>query len=148
MTAKITLLNDTISMLRQHIDRGTSIAMEDGTMDELVQEAVALVESYRLAASRKVTVLGCYMLIRHAVRKHRDLAMLDNEALTRSILEGDYLYGMLYRLASGRKELMLMQHLTPFYKKLQLALLEGQHPRQLMAELNEMLRVYLNKQCA
>lgn len=148
MKANAKLLDITITMLREHIDAGTAIALEESGKDELLREAVKLLESYRLAASRKMTVLGCYMLIRHAVRKHRELALHDNEALTRSILEGDYLYGLLYRLAASRQELMLMQHLTPFYKKAQLSLLEGQPPHKLLGELNDVLRVYLNKQCA
>ncbi|MNJ60999.1 hypothetical protein D3C77_567660 [compost metagenome] len=142
------LLYETVSMLKQHIDSGTAIVLEKEDEDELLRGIVALLQEYELTKSRKMTVLGCCMLIRMAIKKHRELALHRNDELTRSILDGDYLIGLYYRFATGRKEWKLLTHLAPFHKKMQVALLAGRPVRTVMTELHEEIRIYLNKQCA
>ncbi|MGG1880137.1 hypothetical protein ABDI30_21550 [Paenibacillus cisolokensis] len=138
------LLQDTISMLQQHIDAGTEIELTD--MDGApVQDIANLLNAYELAYSRKMTVLACCMLIHAAITRHKKLAVQDNSNLTRSILDGDYLTGLLYRLAVKRKEWKLLSRLLPFHKRVQLALLKDPSPDRLFRELKHEIDAYLKR---
>jgi hypothetical protein len=148
MATDMKILHDTCCMLQQHIDSGTAIALENELGDEVLCEIVHLLEQYELARSRKMTILGCYILIRVAVKKHKELFVQENEKLIRGILDGDYLFGLHYRLVAVRKEWTLLAHLAPFNKKMQIALLAGRPVRNVMNELYEEIRTYLDKQCA
>lgn len=148
VTTDTRLLGETVAMLRQYIDNETAIAIEAEDSDELLQDVVRLLHMYNLAASRKIHILGCFMLMRQAVCRHRDLALEDNESLTRSILSGDYLFSLYYRLGMKGKEWRLLQHLAPFYKKVQISMFECKAVGPMMRELREELRGYLDKHCA
>ena len=150
MVTDMDLLHDTCIMLQQHINSGTAIALEKelDTDIEVWHDTVHLINQYQLDKSRKMTILGCYILIRIAVRKHRDLFDNENERLVRSILDGDYLFGLHYRFLSFRKEWKLLTHLAPFNKKMQIALIGGRPVLIIMNELHDEIRHYLDKQCA
>ncbi|QNK58696.1 hypothetical protein [Paenibacillus sp. PAMC21692] len=148
MATDMRLLYDTISMLRHHIESDTAITLDAEDADEWMKDMIKLLHMYNITASRKMTLLGCYVLLRLAVRKHRELALHDNAALTRSILEGDYLFGLYYRFGIQRKEWKLLYHLAPFYKKMQISLHEDKPLQPMLTELREELHTYLEKHCA
>lgn len=148
MTTDMNLLYETIAMLRQHIDASAEVALDAEESDEWLQDVVRLLHQYNMAASRKMHVLGCCVLLRQAVRSHRELALDDNEALTRGILGGDYLIGLYYRFGMKCKEWQLLLHLAPFHKKLQITMFERKPIGPVMQELGEKLRGYLDMHCA
>ncbi len=142
------LLDKTLAMLRQYIDADAAGAIGTFEADEPLLKAAKLVQSYRLEEYRRLTILGSYVLICLAMRKHRELTLHDNIALTRGILDGDYLIGLYYRMMSARREWRLIAHLAPFQKKLQGDLIRGRPERAVRAELHDSLRTYLNQLCA
>lgn len=142
------LLDETIDMLRQYLDAGASGVLETIAEDDLLLEVAGLLQAYELDEHSSMTILGCYVLIGLAMRKHLELVLHDNGALTRGILDGDYLLGLYYRMMAARREWKLIAHLAPFQKKMQSDLLQGRHQRAVMAELRDELRRYLDKQCA
>lgn len=106
------LLQDTIDLLRSHIDSGTDIDWME--MDNRpVRDIADMLNAYELAYSRKMTVLACCILIHTALNKHGKLQAKDNERLTRMLLDGDYLTGLMYRIAVKRKEWKLLSRLLP-----------------------------------
>lgn len=142
------LYDKTLAMLREHVDEDAAGAIGTIEADDRLRQIVRLLQSYRLEEYRRLTILGSYMLICLAMRKHRELALHDNDALTRGILDGDYLIGLYYRMMSARREWRLIAHLAPFQKKLQGDLMNGRPERAVRAELHDTLRAYLDQQCA
>ncbi|EFU43173.1 hypothetical protein PVOR_04258 [Paenibacillus vortex V453] len=142
------LLQDTIDMLRSHIDSGTDIDWTD--MDNRpVRDIADMLDAYELAHSRKMTVLACCILIQSALSKHGKLQTQDNERLTRMLLDGDYLTGLMYRIAVKRKEWKLLSRLLPFHKRMQLTLLKkNASPEVLLSELKREIRSYLEQRSA
>lgn len=137
------LIQDTLSMLRQQIDSDTAIRLADDV--HLLERLAAVVEKTGLHRQRKLTILGGYLLLQQAVLKHQDLLEGQNDVLTRSILDGDYLMGAYYKLLSQHKELDLLSHLAPVYKKLQLSLLMGRPAQRAMREVYTAFRQYLDR---
>ncbi len=137
------LIQDTLSMLRQQIDSDTAIRLEGDV--HLLERLAAVIEKTGLHRQRKLTILGGYLLLQQAVLKHQDLLEGQNDVLTRSILDGDYLMGAYYKLLSQHKELDLLNHLAPVYKKLQLSLLMGRPARRAMREVYTAFRQYLDR---
>lgn len=140
-----TLLRDALQLLAR--EQPGDVEMElDG---ETVREMVELLQSYPISYSRKLTVLACSMLIYSAISKHLELAVSDERALSRSILNGDYLFGLYHRLAADRNEWKLLVHLSLFNKRLQLALVEGKKsPKALFAVLKSEIKSYLDRYSA
>lgn len=141
------LLQDTIDLLRSHIDSGTDIDWME--MDNRpVRDIADMLNAYELAYSRKMTVLACCMLIQTALNRHDKLQAQDNEKLTRMLLDGDYLTGLMYRIAVKRKEWKLLSRLLPFHKRMQLNLLKHVPPEILLKELKHEVRSYLEQRSA
>src|SRR5690606_39760115 len=82
------------------------------------------------------------------IRKHNHLLPDDKESLARSILDGDYLIGLIYRVAISRKEQKLLQKINPIYKRMQLQSLEGRGNEGFMTELKREIKDYLDQQSA
>lgn len=141
------LLQDTIDLLRSHIDSGTDIDWME--MDNRpVRDIADMLNAYELAYSRKMTVLACCILIHTALNKHGKLQAKDNERLTRLLLDGDYLTGLMYRIAVKRKEWKLLSRLLPFHKRMQLSLLKSVSPERIFNELKREIRSYLEQRSA
>jgi len=139
------LLQDTISLLNELIHEQTNIELDAD--DHSIQELADLIGSYCMARSRKMTVLSCCMLISVGIRKHNKLRG-NNEQLARSILDGDYLIGLIYKVAISRKEQKLLTKLNPIYKKIQFKSLEGDGCEGMMAELKQEIKQYLDQHSA
>jgi hypothetical protein len=137
------LIQDTLGMLRQQIDPDTAIRLADDV--HLLERLAAVVEKTGLHKHRKMTILGGYLLLQQAVLKHQDVLEGQNDVLTRSILDGDYLMGAYYKLLSQHQELDLLSHLAPVYKKLQLSLLMGRPVKRAMREVYAAFREYLDQ---
>ncbi|WP_456288999.1 hypothetical protein M1D70_02100 [Paenibacillus sp. AK002] len=141
------LLQDTIDLLRSHIDSGTDIDWME--MDNRpVRDIADMLNAYELAYSRKMTVLACCILIHTALNKHDKLQAKDNERLTRLLLDGDYLTGLMYRIAVKRREWKLLSRLLPFHKRMQLSLLKNVSPERIFNELKREIRSYLEQRSA
>lgn len=140
------LLQDTIGLLRQHDESGSAV---DSELDDAwMQEIIELLNAYKLSHFRKITFLACYMLIYTAIHKHQELIAGEDTQLSRGILDGDYLFGLYYRLAASREEWKLVLHLTLFNKKMQLALIKGHSTPSLLSDLKQEFRTYLDRHCA
>lgn len=140
------LINDTFTLLRQHMDAQSNIEVQ--LEDQAMKEIMTLLDAYELAYSRKITVMACFMLIYSALRKHKELLPHDDKELSRSILDGDYLLGLYHKIAAQRKEIKLLMHLSLFNKRMQLALLKGKTSTSLFHELKAEIQTYLDKQSA
>jgi len=140
------LLQDTLGLLNEFIHKQTNIELD--VNDRSLQELADMIGSYCMTRSRKMTVLSCCMLISVGIRKHSKLLIGDNDRLARSILDGDYLIGLIYRVAVSRKEQKLLVKLNPIYKKVQLKSLEGSDEEGIMAELKQEIKAYLDQHSA
>ncbi|MFS0727691.1 hypothetical protein [Paenibacillus sp. 1P07SE] len=109
MTTK--LIHDALRLLRDQLDPGVEMIFTPDAVE--IEDIATLLQTHTLDYNRKVTILACCILIRLAVLKHLQLTLEDNALLTRSILDGDYLSGLLYRLASKRREWRLLLNGSP-----------------------------------
>lgn len=140
------LLQDTLDLLNELIHKQTNIELDAN--DRSLQELADMIGSYCMARSRKMTILSCCMLISVGIGKHSKLLLGDNDRLARSILDGDYLVGLIYRVALSRKEQKLLAKLNPIYKKMQLRSLEGRSGEGIMTELKQEIKDYLDQHSA
>ena len=140
------LIEDTISMLEETIDPDAVIALDAD--EHGLEKMVTLLHSYEITHSRKMTILGCYILLQLAVSKHHEAEPDENGAITRSILDGDYCFGLYFRILIQFSELKLLTYLAPVQKKIQLNLISGKPMNHILTELYEPFRLYLNEQCA
>lgn len=138
------LITDMERMLQQEIEHDTFIKLN--LNKQFILEMAALLQTYKITHTRKMAILGCYSLLYAAIRKHREVQLDDGSlALTRGILDGDYLFGLNIRLLIQQQEKALMQNLIPFYKKLQLNLIEGITLEVIIVQLFDHMKEYLKQ---
>lgn len=135
------LMQDMVLLLRQHISTETGIRPELEAVP--LEEMAALLQSCGIARSRKPALLGCYCLMRLALTRHRELPQRDNGALTRRILDGDYLLGLYFQLAVDCNETRLVAFLAHTLKNIQIGLVHGASAEQALAELSAQLERFL-----
>lgn len=141
------LITDMMRTLQQEIEHDTFIKLNIN--NDLVQDMAALLQTYKLTRARKLAILGSYTLLCSAIRKHGEIRLDDNSlALTRGILDGDYLFGLNIRLLMQQEENTLIQHFIPLYKKVQLKLIEGISLDAIVAELFDHMKQYLKEHCS
>jgi hypothetical protein len=139
------LIQDTIRMLQQEVSQDTFIRL---SLDEYSLEEMAnLLHTYKLTRTRKTIILGCYILISSAIRKHQELNCDNNRELTSNILDGDYLFGLYYQRLVQQKEFRLLRYLVPAHKRMQIGLIEGRSLEAMYAELMEQIQQYLDQEC-
>jgi hypothetical protein len=138
------LIQETIRFLQQEVAADASIRVE---FDETpLNEMASLLQSYDLERTRKLAIFSCCLLLQLASQRHQEITLDDNRALTRSILDGDYLLGLYFRILMRFNELKLLAHLSPLHKKIQIGAIHGQSMEQLPAELMEQIKMFLNEQ--
>ncbi|MFD2117495.1 hypothetical protein ACFSTH_18265 [Paenibacillus yanchengensis] len=140
------LLIDTVALVNDYIHKQTDIKLD--ISDRSLQELADLIGNYQMTRSRKMTVLSCCMLLSAGIRKHSKLPDQSQKQLARKILDGDYLIGLIYKLAISRKEQKLLTKLTPIYKKVQLQVVKGLPVEEVMTELKQEIKVYMEQQSA
>lgn len=139
-----TLFQETIHLLQNEVEGETHIRLDID--EQAVQDMVLLLHSYRIERTRKITILGCYLLLHLAVGKHRELKYEDGAtAITTHILDGDYFFGLYFRWLVKCREIELFQLLAPIHKKLQIGILNGHYPDQLFPEVVERIRKFLSQ---
>lgn len=138
------LIQDTLSLLQQQLSPLTGINLKpEGTM---LEEMTSLLHTCRLVRSRQLAVLGSYALLRMSLSKHRRMAGLGGAALTKHILDGDYLLGVFYRFVAQCNEQQLPLYLAPTLKKLQISIVEGGTFEEAISELLQAFRTYIEEQ--
>jgi len=140
------LVRDTVDLLLKQIDSDAAIRLQ--LRDEELEPVVGLLYAYQLTRLRRMTILGGFMLLQLAVRRHRELNLHDRQMLTRSILDGDYFTGLYYRLLVRNNEHRLLAYLSPVHKRIQIEMIGGKTEREVMAELFGRIRQYLDEYCA
>lgn len=139
------LARDTIDFLHKHIDSDAAIRLQ--LQEDELKPVLTLLRSYRLPRTRQMTILGGYMLLQLAVRRHRELDIYDRQMLTRSILDGDYFTGLYYRLLVRYNEHRLLAFLSPVHKRIQIEMIGGKTEQEVMADLAGRIRQYLEEYC-
>lgn len=142
----LALIHDAVAALREHMDGTPAIELEPD--HERMESILDLLAGYKFAYSRKVTILACCILIYLAADKHKELPLHDNDAMTRRILDGDYLTGLCYRFAAAQREWRLLAHMTSFNKRMQLMLMAGGTAALFMKELRTEIKLYMDRDCA
>lgn len=141
------LIQDAIRMLQQEVSHDTLIRLNN--IDEYSLEEIAnMLHSYKLTRKRKTAILGCYILIASAIRKHQELSSMNNSELTKNILDGDYLFGLYFQLLVQHKEFRLLRYLIPAHKRMQIGLIEGKSLEVMYAEIAEQIQQYLEQECS
>jgi hypothetical protein len=117
------LFHDTVRMLEHEI--GHDVFNRIQMNDELVIEMINILQAYQLTQARKKVILGSFMMLYTAVRKHRVTQINNNKEITKNILDGDYLMGTYFQLLMQQNETELIRYLIPAHKKMQIDLIEG-----------------------
>ncbi|CAH0120292.1 MULTISPECIES: hypothetical protein [unclassified Paenibacillus] len=134
------LIQDTIATVQRHISPETSIRLE--TSVNLLPDMAALIRACEADRHRQIHLLGSYLLVRMAMRRHAGLTASDPD-LTERILDGDYLLGCYYDWICRAEEFDLLAWLAPVVKKLQIRAVSGKAGEHL---LDEAYRTFLMRQ--
>lgn len=83
------------------------------------EQLLSVLERHDLEYDRKVHLLGIYTILTVAAQRHME-CVPHHPDLTRSILDGDYLYSFYLQFAVKCRELDLVAYLAPSIKKCKL----------------------------
>lgn len=121
---KYELIQDTFHMLQREISPDTGIQLN--LPCEEAEEMASLLLEYGLPALRKTRLLSIYIAIKLALLRHSECDdSLNGEKLTRSVLDGDYLYSFYVQLCLQWDEHDLLVRLAPVIKQIQIRRIEG-----------------------
>ncbi|MNJ39534.1 hypothetical protein [Paenibacillus bouchesdurhonensis] len=118
------LIQDACLFLQGEISPETGITLDLRKEDAL--PAALLFSEYDMTAERRIRLLSIYIAIKLALQRHQDCHLLEpGDALTRKILDGDYLYSFYVQLCLRFEEIDLLTHLAPLVKQIQIKRIEG-----------------------
>lgn len=121
---KYELIQDAFHMLQREISPDTGIELNMPC--EEAEEMASLLFEYGFPALRSTRLLSIYIAIKLALLRHSDCdGSLSGEKLTRSVLDGDYLYSFYVQLCLQWNENDLLVHLAPVIKQIQIRRIEG-----------------------
>ncbi|GIP54247.1 hypothetical protein [Paenibacillus vini] len=113
------LIQDACHLLQGEISPDTGIQLNISNEDVL--PFAKLLEKYEMTAVRRQRLLSIYIAIKLALSRHSACDAASNgEALTRLVLDGDYLYSFYVQLCLGWQEIDLLVHLAPVIKQIQI----------------------------
>lgn len=136
-------ITDAFTRVDKLIDPATGIRLK--TEDTRLPELAALLEKERLSRKRRIVILGGYLLLRAGLASHQELDRQSGEERTRSLLGGDYLFGVYLRWLVQNGEGALLAYLTPVHKTIQIHLAAGGTADEAEAELFAGFRSYLSR---
>ncbi|WP_058300829.1 hypothetical protein [Gorillibacterium timonense] len=135
------LIQDTLSKVEKLMDPSTGIRLDNGE-GKLADLAVLLNET-PISRKRKIAILGSYLLLHLGLESHQELDSQKSEERTRSLLAGDYLFGVYIRWLVQNEERDLLAYLSPVHKKIQIELATGLPLTLALAELFTEFKRYL-----
>lgn len=123
------LIQETIDMLQNKLspDAAIQINLDMNSFTDMI----TLLQTYSVERERQKVLLACYMLLQLAKQKHCELSD-DNHALSKQILDGDYLNSMYYDFALSNHEIELVAYLAPVNKQIHIRMAEGKAPDRML----------------
>lgn len=121
---KSMLIQDACHLLQGEISPETGIHLN--LLVDDVQPMTTLIEQYDLPEIRSIYLISIYIAIKLALQSHDQCdESLTGEALTRKVLDGDYLYSLYVQMCLKWKEYDLLIHLAPVIKQIQIKRING-----------------------
>jgi hypothetical protein len=121
---KFQLIQDAYRLLQGELSPEAGIQI-DLPYEEATPLADLLLQ-YDMTPARQRQRLSIYIAIKLAIQRHSECSSLaPGEALTRKVLDGDYLYSFYVELCLKWEEFDLLVHLAPIIKQLQIKRVEG-----------------------
>lgn len=118
------LIQDACHLLQGEISPETGIHLN--LIFEDVLPITTLINQYELPKTRSTYLLSIYIAIKLAFQSHDQCdELLSGEALTRKILDGDYLYSLYVQMCLKWREYDLLIHLAPVIKQIQIQRING-----------------------
>lgn len=117
-----TLIVDTLRLLQAEMSPIAGIKLDLTPSDW--KPLLTVLERHDLEYDRKVHLLGIYTILTVAAKRHME-CVPHHQDLTRSILDGDYLYSFYLQFAVKYRELDLVAYLAPSIKQLQIKRANG-----------------------
>lgn len=136
------LVEDTLAKLDKHLNPAAQINLQPE--DEELTDMVHLLMDSKLKRKRKIALLGSYILLYTALRRHRLMdAREESATLNRELLDGDYLFGAYIRWLVEAEDSELLSFLTPVHKRIQIQFAEGLSLQDATTQLLGEYRHYL-----
>lgn len=121
---KSELFQDALLLLQKEISPETGIILD--LKEEDVLPLIDLLQQYPLSPHRQHRLLSIYIAIKFALLRHECCTeSASGEQLTRSVLDGDYLYSLYMQLGLKWEEYDLLTHLASLIKRIQINQVEG-----------------------
>lgn len=121
---KSKLIQDACHLLQGEISPEAGIHLNLSEDD--VQPMTDLLEQFDLHELRARRLLSIYIAIKVALLRHSSCdESITGEALTRLVLDGDYLYSLYLQLCLKWNEYDLITHLSPVVKQIQIRRMDG-----------------------
>ncbi|MGP0587060.1 hypothetical protein [Paenibacillus timonensis] len=142
------LIQDAYRLLQGEISPEAGIKLD--LPHEEVTPLAVLLEQYDMTPVRQCQLLSIYIAIKLALQRHSECSSLaPGEALTRKVLDGDYLYSFYVELCLKWEEYDLLTHLAPIIKQMQIKRVEGRaEDERLIKALELFLQLENNRSTA
>lgn len=124
------LIEESLRLLQADISPIAGIQLQLSPSE--CERLLALLERHHVDDNRKVILLGIYLILTSAAQFHMECSP-HHPNLTRSILDGDYLYSFYLQFAVKYRELDLVAYLAPSIKKMQIRRSNGNFAEENLA---------------
>lgn len=118
------LLNQTSDLLAQHLPPITGIQLAAGTDEHMLLDMARMLNAYDMQQQERQVLLGCYWLLRQALRTHQHVPQ-DEQLAGKAVLDGDFLLSLYYQFAVRYGMTQLIIDLATTNKRIQIRRVEG-----------------------
>lgn len=111
------LITKTIRQLHRELSPEAAISLDQS--EYLARDLAEELSRTGMPEERKIAILGCYMILQLALKRHSGLKA-DDPDLTKRVLDGDYLLSFYYDFALLHNETELTEFLASVNKQIQI----------------------------
>ncbi|MCY9759445.1 adenylate kinase and related kinase [Paenibacillus alvei] len=118
------LLNQTSNLLTQHLPPITGIQLTAETDEYWLLDTARMLNAYEMEQHERQVLLGCYWLLRQALRTHQHVPE-EEQLAGKAVLDGDFLLSLYYQFAVRHGMTQLIIELATTNKRIQIRRVEG-----------------------
>ncbi|BFH17709.1 adenylate kinase and related kinase [Paenibacillus melissococcoides] len=118
------LMKDTIQMLEQELPPLAGIRITAGSDERYLSDMARTLDAYDMTAQERRVLLGCYWLLRQAMRTHHHVPQ-DKRLAGKAVLDGDFLLSLYYQFAARHGLTELIADMATVNKRIQIRRAEG-----------------------
>ncbi|MCM3338592.1 MULTISPECIES: hypothetical protein [Paenibacillus] len=118
------LIMETGRLLTQEMPPEAGIRLTVGSDEHFLLDMASALHAYDMEPDERRALLGCYWLLRQAMRTHQHVPA-EEQLAGKTVLDGDFLMSMYYQFAVRHGQMKLVIDLATTNKRIQIRRAEG-----------------------